>query len=252
MPTTPRPSAGAQKPCNLPGVTEEKEIILDVTKGHLTQHLLEHPNVEQVVAGVQTCCVAHFACHGSTGYADPSKSGLILQRHGDDQAVEQDRLTVHGVSNLHLKQACMTYLSACSTAENKACRTRCSDLSLLEIRRNLVRRRQNVLPKTKKVKWALYDRGHFKEMLENLTKSISELIELFLAAKDKQGQLRDEEMAAFIGSLGELQAAIANQGETLPTVLSQLLNLASETYNLEMSGVQVAQQERTWGKSTRP
>jgi len=101
-----------------------------------------------------------------------------------------------------------------------------SDLSLLEIGRNLVRRRQNGLPKTKQAKWALYDRGHFKEMLDNVTKLTGELVELFPAVKDKQEQLRDEEMAAFTGSLRQLQAAIANQDDTLATVLSQLLNPA--------------------------
>jgi CHAT domain-containing protein len=40
----------------------------------------------------------------------------------DSQAVEQDRLTVHRVSELNLKQARMAYLSACSTAENRAAR----------------------------------------------------------------------------------------------------------------------------------
>jgi hypothetical protein len=101
-----------------------------------------------------------------------------------------------------------------------------SDLSLLEIGRNLVRKRQGSLPRTKKAKWALYDRGHFKEMLDNVTKLTSELVELFPAAEDKQGQLRDEEMSAFTGSLRQLQAAIANQDDTLATVLSQLLNPA--------------------------
>jgi hypothetical protein len=50
-----------------------------------------------------------------------------------------------------------------------------------------VRRRQNGLPRSKKAKWALYDRGHFKEMLDNVTKLTGELVELFPAAKDKQG-----------------------------------------------------------------
>jgi CHAT domain-containing protein len=44
-----------------------------------------------------------------------------LQKRGG----EQDRLTVHEVSELNLPEARMAYLSACSTAENKA--TRLSD-----------------------------------------------------------------------------------------------------------------------------
>lgn len=152
-----------------------------------------------------------------------------------------------------------------------------SDLSLLAIGRNLVRSRQNGMGKTKKAKWALYDRGHFKEMIENVTKLTGELVELFPAAKEKQGQLRDEEMTAFTGSLRQLQAAIANQDEMLAMVLSQLLNPAvsysflflytcensltginetdihpalmqSETFNFEMKGGQVAQQGKNTGQ----
>jgi hypothetical protein len=109
-----------------------------------------------------------------------------------------------------------------------------SDLSLLEIGRRLVRGRQNGLPKTKKAKWALYDRGLFKEMLDNVTKLTGELLELFPAAEDKQGQLRDEEMTAFTGSLQQLQAAIANQDDTLAMVLSQLLNPAVSYLSLSL------------------
>ena len=60
-----------------------------------------------------------FACHGSTDHADPSNSGLILQRQ-DGQDRQRDRLTVQRVSELSLSGAHIAYLSACSTAENKA------------------------------------------------------------------------------------------------------------------------------------
>ena len=41
--------------------------------------------------------------------------------------------------------------------------------------------------------WALYHLGHFKEVLDNVTKLTVEPIELFPAAKGKQERLRDEE-----------------------------------------------------------
>ncbi|KAK4163560.1 prion-inhibition and propagation-domain-containing protein [Cladorrhinum sp. PSN259] len=122
-----------------------------------------------------------------------------------------------------------------------------SDLSLLEIGRSLVRRRRNGLLKKTKPKWVVYDRGHFKEMLDNVTKLTGELVELFPAAKVKEKELCDEEMTAFTGSLRQLQAAIANQDITLTTMLSQLLNPASETYNFGMQGGQVAQAGRNVG-----
>ncbi|AEO64268.1 907a84fc-40af-4c23-8109-9cb006c013ad [Thermothielavioides terrestris] len=119
MPTTPRPSDGGKKLCDLPGVTEEKARVINATKGHLTPEVLEHPSVEQVITRLQTCRVAHFACHGWTDHSDPSESGLVLQRQGAGGAAEQERLTVRRVSELSLRQARLAYLSACSTAENK-------------------------------------------------------------------------------------------------------------------------------------
>ncbi|PWI64017.1 hypothetical protein PCL_00451 [Purpureocillium lilacinum] len=107
---------------------------------------------------------------------------------------------------------------------------------------------QNGLSKMKKAKWALYDRGHFKEMLEAVTQLTSELVELFPGAIDKQEQLRDGEMAAFTGPLRQLQAAIGRQDDMLAKALSGLLNPASETFNYEMSAGQVAQQGKNMGQ----
>ncbi len=64
--------------------------------------------------------MAHCACHGSTDHADPSHSGLLLQRpSAAGGAAEQDRLTVHRISELSLARARIAYLSACLTAENE-------------------------------------------------------------------------------------------------------------------------------------
>ncbi|KAK4244031.1 CHAT domain-containing protein [Corynascus novoguineensis] len=51
-------------------------------------------------------------------HIDPSNSGLVLQKQGEGQEAEQDRLTVHRISELSLAHAYIAYLSACSTAEN--------------------------------------------------------------------------------------------------------------------------------------
>lgn len=121
MPTTPAQAmqADARKPPDLPGVTEEGMEITHMAAGYMPIQRLDLPNVEQVVDQLQNCSIAHFACHGSTDYADPSNSGLILQKRGG-QGLEQDRLTVRRVSELNLAHARIAYLSACSTAENKA------------------------------------------------------------------------------------------------------------------------------------
>ncbi|KAH6874579.1 CHAT domain-containing protein [Thelonectria olida] len=113
MPTTP---GNASCP-DLPGVVEEKNQLMGVVNGHLPIQYQELPSVEDVIESLRNCCIAHFACHGFTDHLDPSKSGLILQSRG-----EQDRLTVHTVSELSLRNAQIAYLSACSTAENRAAR----------------------------------------------------------------------------------------------------------------------------------
>ena len=53
---------------------------------------------------------------------DPSKSGLVFQRQDGSGCLFQDAVTVHDVSELKLEHARIAYLSACSTAENKAIR----------------------------------------------------------------------------------------------------------------------------------
>ncbi|KAK3904052.1 CHAT domain-containing protein [Staphylotrichum tortipilum] len=122
MPTTPGQVSqpDARKPPDLPGVAEEKKMITDIFNGHVPIEPLDLPSVDQVVVKLTDCYIAHFACHGSTDHADPSNSGLILQKHGEGQEAEQDRLTVHRVSELSLEHARIAYLSACSTAENGA------------------------------------------------------------------------------------------------------------------------------------
>ncbi|KAI0854039.1 CHAT domain-containing protein [Daldinia vernicosa] len=120
MPTTPSQAPHLRASNDLPGVVEEKEAVLNLTKEHIPIELLDLPSVEQVVDKLPECTIAHFACHGSTDHVDPSQSGLILQKGGTGQETEQDWLTVRRISELNLTHAHIAYLSACSTAENKA------------------------------------------------------------------------------------------------------------------------------------
>ncbi|KAB5511380.1 CHAT domain-containing protein [Coniochaeta sp. 2T2.1] len=122
MPTTPGSGdpRDPQKPSDLPGVMEETNLITGAGR-HLPTQRLDSPSVEQVVGSLKSCCIAHFSCHGYTDHRDPSNSGLILQSCEAGLAA-QDRLTVRRVSELSLAGARLAYLSACSTAENKAAR----------------------------------------------------------------------------------------------------------------------------------
>ncbi|KAK5994026.1 Small ribosomal subunit uS17B-like protein [Cladobotryum mycophilum] len=98
MQTTPPRAPNMRPPADLRGVPDERQKVL-----------------------TSRCDIAHFACHGLTDHKDPSNSGLLLQRSIDGgAAVEQDRLTMQKVSSLHLASARLVYLSACSTAENRA------------------------------------------------------------------------------------------------------------------------------------
>jgi CHAT domain-containing protein len=102
---------------------KEKKKIMDITNGRIPIEPLDLPSVDEVVDSLRSCHIAHFACHGSTDRADPSNSGLLFQKRGESQEAEQDRLTVHRISELQsLAHARIAYLSACSTAENKAAR----------------------------------------------------------------------------------------------------------------------------------
>ncbi|KAK0649103.1 CHAT domain-containing protein [Cercophora newfieldiana] len=120
MPSTPQ-GANQKKPANLRGVEEEKTQVTTIANGRMDVQHLNLPSVDDVVDKLPRCSIAHFACHGTNDRADPSNSGLILQKKpiGKDEA-EQDRLTVRRISELSLAGAQIAYLSACSTAENES------------------------------------------------------------------------------------------------------------------------------------
>jgi tetratricopeptide (TPR) repeat protein len=63
-----------------------------------------------VLAHLPACPVAHFACHGFSDPADPSKSLLLLSDY------DRHPLTVASLAPVDLGQAELAYLSACDTA----------------------------------------------------------------------------------------------------------------------------------------
>ena len=68
------------------------------------------PTRANVLDQLPSCPIAHFACHGFSDPADPSKSMLLLRDN------ERHPLTVASLAPVDLGQAELAYLSACDTA----------------------------------------------------------------------------------------------------------------------------------------
>lgn len=68
------------------------------------------PTKANVLEHLPACSIAHFACHGFSDPADPSKSLLLLHDHATDP------LTVAGLAPIRLDGPQLAYLSACRTA----------------------------------------------------------------------------------------------------------------------------------------
>lgn len=99
---------------DLAHVEMEREMLLDRLPRHV---LLESggpdartPTRDHVLAHLPGCHVAHFACHGETDPADPSRSRLLLADHATAP------LTVASLTPLSLDEVRLAFLSACRTA----------------------------------------------------------------------------------------------------------------------------------------
>lgn len=113
MPTTPM-----QDP--LFGATEEAAEISAILEKSAKVVPLVQPTAEVVLQCLGEYDLAHFACHGISSLI-PSNSGLVLQKtQSGSSELEMDLLRVNEVAQKRLPKALIAYLSACSTAENKA------------------------------------------------------------------------------------------------------------------------------------
>jgi tetratricopeptide (TPR) repeat protein len=124
MPTTPKGGNDRERFRPLKGVPREEENILQIVSSYVSTIVSTTPDATSVLSQLENCRMAHFACHGMSNPTDPSSSGLVLQRCALDGTPEQDHLSVSRISHLRLKHVQIAYLSACSTAENKAVRLR--------------------------------------------------------------------------------------------------------------------------------
>ena len=112
------PTTRGQKP--LTGVTEEKQAIARSKLGLKSFSALECPAAREVLHKIPKFDIIHFACHGSSDRADPSKSHLILQKT-DTTGPVVDKLAIADIADAQtLGKAWIAYLSACSTAEVEA------------------------------------------------------------------------------------------------------------------------------------
>ncbi|MFB7477089.1 CHAT domain-containing protein [Kitasatospora sp. NPDC056184] len=68
------------------------------------------PTRDHVLAQLPHCAIAHFACHGYSDAADPSRSLLLLHDYA------RAPLTVASLASVALDEARLAFLSACRTA----------------------------------------------------------------------------------------------------------------------------------------
>lgn len=78
----------------LPGIEEEVKEVMEIVQQYMhTDDAM--PDIDNVLSQLEDCQVAHFACHGVSDSADPSNSGLVLQRKAAVGTLEQAHLSVH-------------------------------------------------------------------------------------------------------------------------------------------------------------
>lgn len=104
MPTTP----GGYKPLQ---VQEEVRAIQDSVSKWASCTTLSRPSKADLLGALNTCTIAHFACHGTADRVEPAKSGLLLGKEN------VEKLTIEDLDIISCQNAQIVYLSACSTAE---------------------------------------------------------------------------------------------------------------------------------------
>jgi CHAT domain-containing protein len=102
MPQTPGAPA-------LPAARREVRLLRDLFPDRAV--VLEGPRSRRraVLRALPDAPWAHFSCHSRSGLDSPSRSGLLLHDH------DRAQLTVVDLSQLHLRDAELAYLSACAT-----------------------------------------------------------------------------------------------------------------------------------------
>jgi CHAT domain-containing protein len=95
----------------LPNAEVEARMIAATIPGSTTTLIGPQATRAAVRAALSQASIAHFACHASSEFADPSASGLALS---------DGRLSVLDLTALQVAGARLAYLSACETASGGA------------------------------------------------------------------------------------------------------------------------------------
>lgn len=103
-------------------VEDEIEDIAEVVEPNFTVKSLLHPQPTSVLSHLSSYDMVHFACHAVCDSKNPLNGHLMLESE-QAEASETEKcgaLTVERILKMDLKRARVAYLSACSTAENRA------------------------------------------------------------------------------------------------------------------------------------
>ncbi|KAJ5559968.1 CHAT domain-containing protein [Penicillium frequentans] len=106
----------------LSGVEDEIEEITEVVEPSFSVKSLLHPQPATVLSHLASYDMVHFACHALSDSKNPLNGHLLLESEGAEtsEAEKCGALTVETIVKMDLKRARIAYLSACSTAENRA------------------------------------------------------------------------------------------------------------------------------------
>lgn len=97
MPTTP----GKRRPLE---VAEEVASIVKSAGSETSITHLERPMREAVITALESCAIAHFACHGRVDGIEPAKSALVVGRDKEESLTiaDLDRVALHNAQIVYL------------------------------------------------------------------------------------------------------------------------------------------------------
>ncbi|KAI2618056.1 prion-inhibition and propagation-domain-containing protein [Hypomontagnella submonticulosa] len=118
---------------------------------------------------------------------------------------------------------------------------------LHERTRTIIQRRQNKIPLSKKIRFALYDRSQLEELVNKVIALTDDLLNNFPAARAAQGQLCVAEVTIFNEHLRVLSNTVAGMDCTLADTLSKVLKTAKPQNNYQNNDTVIMNQGNTHG-----
>ena len=99
-------------------VEPEMASLKETLTGSAFMNTLRNGHLSEVRPELETCNIAHFACHGVANYEDPSLSTIRLEDW------EKKPLSVRALLRMNLRKCQLVYLSACESSLSKDIRLR--------------------------------------------------------------------------------------------------------------------------------